>query len=158
MISAGNAPKKRLGFWVRQQGERRGAAAVEFAVVLPLMLLLIFGLIEFGRYMMVAQTLVNMSREGARMAAQGDFTVNQVRNEMQSQIDEIYNNGNAFTIDITSNGAAVPNGDIDTQVARGQPIRVTITVDYSDVTLLPGGSFVFDNDFQIRGRTTMRRE
>lgn len=47
---------------------RRGAAAVEFAVVAPVFFLMIFGMIELGRMIMVQQILTNASREGARLA------------------------------------------------------------------------------------------
>src|SRR4029079_7300001 len=46
---------------------RRGAAVVEFAVVSPVFFLLIFGMIEYGRLVMVQQVLTNASREGARV-------------------------------------------------------------------------------------------
>src|SRR5688572_9227995 len=48
--------------------KQRGAAAVEFAVVAPVFILLIFGMIEYGRMVMVQQMLTNASREGARRA------------------------------------------------------------------------------------------
>ena len=44
----------------------RGAAAVEFALVLPLLLLLVFGGIEFGLLMFNKQVITNASREAAR--------------------------------------------------------------------------------------------
>jgi Flp pilus assembly protein TadG len=43
-----------------------GAAAVEFAFVLLPLLLLVFGIIEFGFYMFNRQILTNACREGAR--------------------------------------------------------------------------------------------
>lgn len=50
----------------------RGAAAVEFALLLPVMLLIIFGIIDFGR-MLNAQISVNeAAREGARATALAD--------------------------------------------------------------------------------------
>ena len=48
--------------------KRRGAAVVEFAIVAPLFFLLIFGMIEYGRMVMVQQVITNASREGARRA------------------------------------------------------------------------------------------
>ena len=50
------------------RGER-GSAAVEFAMVLPLLLLLIFGIIDFGRMLNDKITLNEAAREGARSSA-----------------------------------------------------------------------------------------
>jgi hypothetical protein len=49
----------------------RGATVVEFAMVLPLFLLLLFGIIEFGRYFFVQHTLQFATREGTRLALVG---------------------------------------------------------------------------------------
>ena len=50
----------------------RGATAVEFALVLPLLLLLVFGIIDFGRALNAQITLTQAAREGARLEALGD--------------------------------------------------------------------------------------
>src|SRR5437773_10844519 len=47
----------------------RGAAAVEFALVLPLLLLILFGIIDFGRAYNAQVTLTQAAREGVRLAA-----------------------------------------------------------------------------------------
>jgi len=47
----------------------RGAAVVEFALVLPLLLLLVFGIIDFGRALNAQITLTQAAREGARLVA-----------------------------------------------------------------------------------------
>jgi Flp pilus assembly protein TadG len=44
----------------------RGAALVEFAIVLPLLLMLVFGIIEFGRAYNNQVTLTHAAREGVR--------------------------------------------------------------------------------------------
>lgn len=54
---------------VRALARRRGGAVVEMAVVSPLLLTLVFGVIEFGNSFMVRQILTNAAREGARVAA-----------------------------------------------------------------------------------------
>jgi Flp pilus assembly protein TadG len=48
-----------------------GAAAVEMALVLPLLLFVIFGVIDFGRMLNAQITLTEAAREGARAAALG---------------------------------------------------------------------------------------
>ena len=53
----------------------RGAAAVEFALLLPVLLLLIFGIIDFGRALNAQITLTQAAREGARLAALGQPNV-----------------------------------------------------------------------------------
>jgi Flp pilus assembly protein TadG len=50
----------------------RGAAAVEFALLLPMLLLLVFGIIDFGRALNAQITLTQAAREGARVDAVDD--------------------------------------------------------------------------------------
>ncbi len=47
---------------------RRAVAAVELAIVLPILILALVGIIEFGRAVMVQQIITNAAREGARRA------------------------------------------------------------------------------------------
>ncbi len=49
----------------------RGSVAVEFALLLPVLLLLIFGIIDFGRAINAQITLTQAAREGARLASLG---------------------------------------------------------------------------------------
>lgn len=46
-----------------------GVAAVEFALILPLFLILVFSLIDFGRIFFVQVSITSASREGARLSA-----------------------------------------------------------------------------------------
>jgi Flp pilus assembly protein TadG len=64
--------KRRLG---GRTGRDRGAAAVEFALLLPLLLLIVFGIIDFGRALNAQITLTQAAREGARLAALGQPNV-----------------------------------------------------------------------------------
>lgn len=59
----------RCGFWSdakRSLRAERGAIAVEFAILLPVFLLLVFGIIDFGHAFYMKQMVSNASREGAR--------------------------------------------------------------------------------------------
>jgi Flp pilus assembly protein TadG len=49
----------------------RGSVAVEFALLLPVLLLIIFGVIDFGRMINAQITLTQAAREGARLASLG---------------------------------------------------------------------------------------
>jgi Flp pilus assembly protein TadG len=63
-------PKEESPMFIRQhKARRRGAAVVEMAFVLPLALIFLFGIFEYGRYLMVLHTANNAAREGARFAA-----------------------------------------------------------------------------------------
>lgn len=47
----------------------RGAAMVEFAIVLPILLLMVFGIVDFGRALYTLNNLTAATREGARLAS-----------------------------------------------------------------------------------------
>ncbi|MDH4139163.1 MAG: pilus assembly protein [Coriobacteriia bacterium] len=57
--------------WV-VRGSDRGAVALEFAVVVPLLLILLFGMLEFGFVFQAQLAVTHAAREGARMAAVAD--------------------------------------------------------------------------------------
>ena len=55
-------------------GDRVGAAAVEMALLLPVLLLILFGIIDFGRALNTQIALTQASREGVRGLALGTTT------------------------------------------------------------------------------------
>jgi len=61
-------PTAQPRFRLRMRGER-GAAAVEFAIVAPLLFLLVFAIIDFGFGFHAWDATQNAAREGARVAA-----------------------------------------------------------------------------------------
>lgn len=63
----------------------RGAAAVEFALLLPVVLLVIFGIIDFGRMLNAQITINQAAREGARAAALIDKPAGEARVAEASQ-------------------------------------------------------------------------
>ena len=56
--------------WMHQARER-GAAAIEFALLFPLLMLIVFGTIDFGRALNEQITLTQAAREGVRLDALG---------------------------------------------------------------------------------------
>lgn len=61
--------QRRLTNWCSWITDRRGTAAIEFAFVAPVLLLLTLGVIDTGRMMWTAATLEHAAREGARYAS-----------------------------------------------------------------------------------------
>ena len=59
----------------RRQARDRGATAVEFALLFPLLMLIVFGTIDFGRALNAQITLTQAAREGARLDALGEPNV-----------------------------------------------------------------------------------
>jgi hypothetical protein len=53
----------------RLRRQERGTVAIEFAVVFPLFIMMLLGLVEFGRYLWADNTLRHAVQEGARCAA-----------------------------------------------------------------------------------------
>ena len=58
----------------RLRRDCRGSAAVELALVMPLLLVILFGSVELGNYFMNEHSLVKAVRDGARFAARQSFT------------------------------------------------------------------------------------
>jgi Flp pilus assembly protein TadG len=60
---------------LRHRATNRGQSVIEFALVLPILLLVVFGITEFGRALLTVNILNAAAREGARVAAiSGDST------------------------------------------------------------------------------------
>ena len=57
--------------YMRLIGGQKGTAAIEFAVLLPVLALLVFGAIDFGDLFRHKYVLTNAAREGARAAVKG---------------------------------------------------------------------------------------
>ena len=74
----------------RRRGERRGAAAVEFAIVAVFLAPLLIGVWEVGRMVEVQQYLSNAVREGGRQASTGIRDVNAVK---QTVVNYLAQNG-----------------------------------------------------------------
>ena len=72
----------------RSLGDRAGQALAEFTLVLPVLILLVFGIIEFGLAFRTHQIVTNSAREGARTAVipstDSDDTIAAVRSRLDN--------------------------------------------------------------------------
>ena len=128
--------------------QRRGAAAVEFAVVAPVFFLLVFGMIEYGRMVMVQQIIVNSAREGCRAAVLDGSTTSGVK----STVITAMSSGN---ITITTSNVTV-SPDPPSNAEFGDPVTVTVTVPFNQVSWLPSPMYLGGKS--MTAATTMRRE
>ena len=134
---------------------RRGASAVEFAFIAPVMFTLIFGVIEFSRVVMVQHTLTDGVRDAAREASlptmnNASTVESNLRSRLSASIPAA-SNSNAVSISVApSNLSTATSGD---------SIRVKVAVSYSEVSWLPAIGFrsVAANK-RLSAEATMERE
>ena len=125
---------------------RRGAAVVEFAVVSPVFFLLVFGMIEYGRMVMVQQLLTNAAREGARVGVLDNSTASDVTTAVSNYLTAARITTSTVTCNPTSPSSA----------GYGQPVTVTVSVPFSQVSWLPSPMFL--GGTTMTASSAMRRE
>ena len=141
--------RRGLLFRLRRLGRRDGGiATVEFALVLPILLMTLFGIIELGMAWYTKQVLTNASREGARAGivySSPAMTAGNIQTIVQN-----YLNQSGFTqpVTITVTGAGG---------ASGSPLTVTVTHSYT-FNVLPGFVQSIVGPINIQGQTVMRME
>ncbi len=132
---------KRLGRF-RNKRNSRAAAVVEMAVVLPVLLTILFGIIEFGWTFMVYQSITNAAREGCRVAVLEGSTDTDISSRVDNYMELIGINN--YQLNITH---STQNDPTETVVVR---------VPYTEVSLL--GGYFGPTDFDIAGKASMRKE
>lgn len=108
----------------QQRGHRRrdrGAAAVEAALVIPLLLLLVFGIIDFGRMLNYQIKVTEAAREGARALSLGADARTRVNTVMDISPTE-------YTVDDTDGCAANPAANDDARVIVRYPFQFVTPV------------------------------
>lgn len=135
-------------------GNRRGASAVEFALLLPLFLLLVFGIIEFGLLMKDYLTVSHAAREAARYASvMSAFSTAAVQNKAVSTATGIPLSGGNVTVSCYGDDGTTidPSGG----VPSGARIDVEVTYDHPLVA-----RFVLNgiSTKRVVGHMSMRRE
>jgi len=119
----------------------RAGAIVEFAVVLPLLMTILFGIIEYGWVFMVRQTMQNAAREGCRLMV------------LQTSVEPYTNVTDRIAEVMNPTGITVYT---QSYTHNGCEETVAVSVPYCDISLL-GGSFG-TACYDLTGSCTMRKE
>ncbi|MHB1125752.1 MAG: TadE/TadG family type IV pilus assembly protein [Bacillota bacterium] len=133
--------------WIRnicKRGKNEGGQAlVELALILPVLIILLFGVIEFGRIFQAYLTVTYAAREGARAGATGqpDSAVAQIVSEASTGLDT-----SILQVAVSPTGSRVP----------GDPL--TVSVVYPITVRGPFLGAVFPEPFLVTGRVVMRVE
>lgn len=118
----------------------KGQSLVEFALVLPILALLLFGIVDFGRIFHAYLTIDHAGREAARAASVG---------KSKPEVEQVAVNSGS-SINLTTGDVEVDPG------ASGSEAKITITYPISPITPIIGE--FFDEGFKLTDTTVMRVE
>jgi Flp pilus assembly protein TadG len=104
----------------------RGAALVEMAIILPLFVILVFGMIEASWAFAQANDVRHGAREGARLAAVGASPYESV-SEIGTEVCDRMDIAGGYAVVVTFAG---PDGD----GSRGSEGSISVTLTYTSVT------------------------
>lgn len=125
----------------RHQQSRRGAHIVEMALVLPILIMIVFGIIEFARANQIRQTVKQAAYEGARAGITADATVTAVTTQVNSVLSSVGITGSTVTVSpnpitntttfvtVTVSASATANGWFMKYFTAGQAISAAVTLE-----------------------------
>jgi Flp pilus assembly protein TadG len=128
---------------------RRGATAVEMALVAPVFVTILVGMIEAARVGMVCQLLTTAAREGCRVAVLDGMGQTDVQNRITTVL-----NGSGISVGTVT--PTCPSPYTWTTAPSGTPITVSLSVSYNQVSWLKFSWFF--NNATISASATMSSE
>jgi Flp pilus assembly protein TadG len=164
-ISRGHAIRiacGRLGLRSSLPGRHRcrGNTLIEAVFVVPVLIALGMGMVEFGQYFLAKNTLQAAARDGARTAVISSATHTQAQSAVSNTASAAgYASGGYtvtfYTLTFTDPPTSTPITNIAT-VTRGTPIKVTVTASFG--TLAGRTLVIIPADKQVVASTTMIKE
>ncbi len=141
--------------FTRLRRSERGAEFVEFALALPLLLLVVLGIMDFGLLFQQYLVITNAAREGARVAVLPSYTAANARQRAQDYITAaLISGGNTATVSLPTYGSQT--------IGSNCYGTASITVTYPhDFLFLSGIGTYFNRSFGTKNLTataTMRTE
>lgn len=141
-----------------RSGTRRGATLVELAIVLPVFMMVVMGIVEFGRGMMVGQLVMNAARHGARLAVIDGATNADVEAAVKETLATAVGiSPGDITVTITVTPAP-GNTDPGNDLTRAQPkdlVKLFVQIPYDKVGYVAGS---YLNGTHLSGQCVMRHE
>jgi Flp pilus assembly protein TadG len=129
---------------LRGRGDERGASAVEFALVVPFLLLIVFGIIVYGMVFAQSLSLSNSARQAARSGVISGTTCDQITTLAHDAADTIGMNGADTTVTVKrglskSTAASACAGGGTTQPCKSQAVgtNVYVTLTYDTDPIVP---------------------
>jgi len=117
--------------------DERGAAILETALVLPLLLLVSVGIFEFGRAYQTWQVITNAAREGARVAVLPNSTTGDVTSRVRAYLE-----GGQLSEADTAGIAVNKNVTISIGATNATASQVTVSYPFTFVMLQPVANLV----------------
>jgi Flp pilus assembly protein TadG len=135
----------------------RGASAVEFAIILPVLLVILFGIIEFSLLLFDKAVLTNASREGARAGIVHRFPTRRSAAEITTIVNT-YCQNHLISFGSTTPVPTVTTDPADTSsLAEDDTLIVTVSYTY-DFLLLPNFITRLAPGTNLVATTAMRAE
>ena len=127
----------------KRQHEERGASAVEFALVVPFLMLIVFGIIVYGMVFAQSLSLSNSARQAARSGVISGTTCAQITSLAHDAAGTIGMSGAATSVTInrgtSSPGTAACGGGGSTQPCKSQAVgtNIYVTLSYNTDPIVP---------------------
>lgn len=136
----------------RMLSDERGSQLVEGALVLPLLLLVVLGILDFGLLFWRFESVTNAAREGARIAVLAGYGQTDVENRVKQFLDDAGLDEDAADIEVEA-----PVG-VDVGGGAGPCITMTgVTVSYPHDYFLVGGIMTYFGSPNLTPRALVAR-
>jgi Flp pilus assembly protein TadG len=136
---------------------RFGGAVLETVLVMPVLLYLTFGVVEFGYYFYVKHSLEGSARDGCRAFIAAGATLTDVTNAVSASMTAANLSGSGYTVQVLDGATVLNAGNYATAVA-GDTITVTVTCTWgtAGAGYRPWG--LIGTGKQVIGSAVMRKE
>jgi len=136
----------------KRKGNRsRGVAAVEAALVLPILLLVSFGAIKYGWLFLRAQQITNAARYGARVAVRADASETDVTTAITNLMTAAGMLDSGYSVTIT-----LEDGIPWEELEMGKAITVAVSVPSANIDIM--NVLLFPSVGNIGASVTMAKE